>query len=228
MGPEATLDFFARILAATPADADQDHLHLLIDNRPQVPNRNEAVAGTGPSPAPVLAEMARGLEAAGADLLVMPCNAAHAFADAIRSAVGIPFLDMIDATADATLRRVPGIERVGVLAAAGALDAGLYGKAFEERGVRALAPEGDRREAFMDLLYAVKRGEKGTAVRAAMAELAADLVAAGAQAVVAGCTEVPLVLAAGDVGVPLVNSTDVLVEITIAAALEESPYTTRG
>lgn len=218
MGPEATLDFFARVLAATPAERDQDHLHLLIDNRPQVPNRNDAVAGSGPSPAPLLAEMARGLEAAGAELLVMPCNAAHAFADAIRAAVRIPFLDMIEATTEVTLERVPDLDTVGVLAAAGALDASLYQDAFRRRGVQAVVPEGARRERFMGLLYAIKRGEKGPAVREAMAELAAELVADGAQAIVAGCTEVPLVLAASEVAVPLVSSTDVLVAATIAAA----------
>ncbi|MEJ2289679.1 MAG: aspartate/glutamate racemase family protein, partial [Deinococcales bacterium] len=75
LGPEATLDFFAKVLARTPARTDQDHLHLLIDNDPGVPNRNDAVAGRGPSPGPRLATMARRLEAAGADFLVMVCNA---------------------------------------------------------------------------------------------------------------------------------------------------------
>ena len=67
LGPEATLDFYAKVIALTPAKRDQEHLHLIIDSNPQVPNRNEAVAGTGPSPGPLLAHMAVGLERAGAD-----------------------------------------------------------------------------------------------------------------------------------------------------------------
>ena len=212
MGPEATLDFFAKLLAATPAQRDQDRLRIIIDNNPAVPNRNEAVAGTGPSPAPVLATMARGLEKAGAQLLVMPCNAAHAFAADIRTAVNIPFVSIIEETVAASKRL--GVERVGVLAAAGTLDAGLYASAFAGAGIEAIEPRGEERQEFMELLYLFKAGERGQRVRGRMRALADRLVAAGAQAVVAGCTEVPLLLDASDVTVPLVNSTDVLVNAT--------------
>lgn len=220
MGPEATLDFFARVLAATPAERDQDHLHVIVDSNPQVPNRNDAVAGTGPSPAPVLAEMAQRLAAAGAELLVMPCNAAHAFADAIRAATEVPFVSIVDVTVAEVLRRRPDVRTVGVLAAAGALDAGLYRSAFGAHGVATVEPEGADRDAFMELLYRIKRRDHGPDVSAAMAELADRLVAAGAELVVAGCTEVPLVLKAPDVAVPLVDSTDALVRATIVGATE--------
>ncbi|HEX7004093.1 MAG TPA: amino acid racemase [Trueperaceae bacterium] len=216
MGPEATLDFFAKLLAATPAGRDQDRLRVLIDNNPQVPNRNEAVAGTGPSPAPLLANMARGLEAAGAQLLVMPCNAAHAFEAEIRAAVKVPFLSIIVETVAATSRL--GIQRVGVLAAAGTLDAGLYANAFERNGIEALEPRGEARDEFMELLYLFKSGDAGKGVRIRMRALANSLVGAGAEAIVAGCTEVPLLLGEVDVPVPLVNSTDVLVDATAEVA----------
>ena len=84
MGPAATVDLVSKILAATDAARDQDHLHLIVDCNPKVPNRNEAVDGTGPSPAPALVAMARRLEAAGADFLVMACNTAHAWEAEIR------------------------------------------------------------------------------------------------------------------------------------------------
>jgi aspartate racemase len=64
LGPEATLGFLAKVLALTPAASDQEHLHLIIDNNPQVPNRNLAIAGEGPSAGPALAAMARRLERA--------------------------------------------------------------------------------------------------------------------------------------------------------------------
>ena len=81
MGPEATVDFMAEILAATPATEDQDHLRLLVDQNPQLPSRQLALAGAGESPGPQLAAMAQGLERGGADFLVMPCNTAHAYRD---------------------------------------------------------------------------------------------------------------------------------------------------
>src|SRR5262245_56844098 len=96
MGPAATLAFFGKLLEATHAERDQDHLRVLIDNNPRVPDRNAAIAGRGPSPGPQLAESARGLELAGADFLVIACNTAHAFASEIEAAVAIPLMSMID------------------------------------------------------------------------------------------------------------------------------------
>jgi len=222
LGPDATLDFFARVLASTPASTDQDHLHLLIDNNPCVPDRNAAIAGSGPSPAPVLVEMAKRLEAAGADFLVMPCNAAHAFVRAIRESVSVPLVSIIDETRDEVVRRFPGAQSVGVLASSGCIDAGLYREAFGARGVDVVVPQGADRETFMQLLYRVKSGERSEAVASGMREIAAGLVACGAEVVIAGCTEVPLVLREADVARPLVNSTDVLVASTIALAREEA------
>ncbi|MEX2536649.1 MAG: amino acid racemase [Trueperaceae bacterium] len=214
MGPDATLDFFAKLLAATPAARDQDRLRIIIDNNPKVPNRNDAVAGRGPSSAPLLAQMASGLERAGAELLAMPCNAAHAFAGDIEAAVNIPLVNIIDETIEATLRRVPGIGRVGVLAAAGCLDARLYSDGLEARGIVAIEPLAQQREIFMELLYRIKSGDLGGDVRARMLALAGEFIDAGAKVIIAGCTEVPLVLAQSDLPCPLVNSTDVLVQAT--------------
>jgi aspartate racemase len=227
LGPEATLDFFAKVLARTAAASDQDHLRLLIDNNPKVPNRNDAVAGSGPSPAPMLAAMARGLEAAGADFLVMACNTAHAFDSAITDASDLPFVSIIDETVAAALAATPAPTTVGVLAAAGCLDTALYRDAFAAEGVTALEPSGAQRERFMALLYRIKGGDKGSEVRSGVRDLALELIEAGAEAIVAGCTEVPLVLIQSDLPVPLIDSTDALVDATIRYATRVAPLPTR-
>src|ERR1700760_783522 len=96
MGPEATVDFLHRLVARTPARDDADHLHVLVDNNPKIPSRIAAlIDGTGEDPAPVLCAMAKGLEAQGADFLVMPCNTAHYYLPAIAGSVAIPMLDMV-------------------------------------------------------------------------------------------------------------------------------------
>ncbi len=218
MGPAATLDFFAKILKGTAATCDQEHLHLIIDNNPHVPNRNEWVAGMGPSPGPALVEMARRLEQAGADFLVLPCNAAHVFQDRIRQSVSIPLLSIIDETRDALLRRFPGTACVGVLASTGCIDAQLYQRAFGEAGVEVVVPIGGDRDTFMDLLCRIKAGDLSSDTSRAMRVLAAHLIARGADVLVAGCTEVPLVLDGSDLPRPLVDSTAVLVERTISFA----------
>ena len=96
MGPEATVLLMSRLIAATPAQDDADHIPLIVDMNTQVPSRIAAlIEGGGADPAPVLAAMAKRLEAAGAEALAMPCNTAHHYAPAIRAAATVPFLDMV-------------------------------------------------------------------------------------------------------------------------------------
>lgn len=224
MGPDATVDFFAKLVAGTRAGSDQDHLRIVIDNDPGVPDRTAAIEGRGESPAPRLFAMARGLVALGAELLVMPCNSAHAFADAVREAAApVPFIDLIETTVAATRERLPGVAAVGLLATDGALAARLYQDAYEAAGIRALVPLGDDQRTVMDAIYAVKRGAADDAVRARLRLVGERLAAAGAEAIVAACTEVPLLLAEGDVrhgggALPFVSSTDELVRRTLAEA----------
>lgn len=222
LGPEATVDFFRKVLERTPAQTDQEHLHLIIDNDPAVPNRNEAIAGRGPSPGPHLAAMARRLEDAGADLLVMVCNAAHAFAGEIEASVSIPLLSIIDATTRQALRDVPTLQHVSILASSGCLEAELYQRSFAASGVSTIVPQGEERARFMQLLYAIKSGDKSPAIQAAMRGLAEAHIGRGAQAVIAGCTEVPLVLLSSELTRPLVSSTDALVEAAVEAALSSA------
>lgn len=216
MGPAATVHFMGRVLALTPARTDQDHLRLIVDNNSGVLDRNAAVAGSGPSPAPVLVAMARGLQRAGAEMLVMPCNTAHAFAGAIVAASDLPFIDLIEAASDEAVSH--HASRVGVLAADGCVQAGLYQHALARRHVAPILLDPRAQARFMSLLYDIKAGDRGPDVCAGMKALAGELVGAGAQAVVAGCTEVPLVLGPEDVSVPLTDSLDALARATIAAA----------
>jgi aspartate racemase len=221
LGPAATLDLFAKILAATPAERDQDHLRVLIDNNPRIPDRNAAIGGEGPSPGAALAETAHGLERAGADFIIIACNTAHAYGAEIRAAIAIPLLSMIEATADAAAMLAPRPERVGVLAADGCIRARLYQDALTERTIEPLVLNADRQVRFMDLVYRVKGGEAGEAVAGEMRAHAAQLLNAGAEAVIAGCTEVPLFLDADALSVPLISSTDILAARAVAFAFGE-------
>src|SRR5690606_19626079 len=96
MGPAATVAFLARVQALTPAQGDEDHVRVVMDMNPQTPNRHTQPEAAGRT----LGEMALRLKAAGAEVLAMPCNTAHAHAAAIRAA-GLPFVDMVGETAKA-------------------------------------------------------------------------------------------------------------------------------
>jgi len=192
---------------------------MLVDHNPKVPNRQAAILDGGEDPAPTLIAMAQGLEAAGADFLVIPCNTAYVFAAGIARAVNIPMLSIIDVTIDAIAARDASISAVGVLATDGCLQAGLYQEALQAKSMRAVLPDDDESAAFMTLIKRIKAGDKSDAVARAMRDLGNALIDRGAQAVIAGCTEVPLVLDEAMLSVPLISSTDVLAQQTVRFAL---------
>lgn len=206
MGPAATVAFLARVQALTPAQGDQDHIRIIADINPQVPDRNRQ----SDAAEAVLGQMAMRLRDAGAQVLCMPCNTAHAQAAGIRK-VGLPFVDMIAETTEAAA--AGGAKKIGVLATPGG--EALYTRALQGKGVKIVRLSGAAREAFMACVYAVKRGDLGEGPRTEMRRLAAMLVAAGAETVIAGCTEVPLLLGAEDVTVPLVDSAEVLAQACV-------------
>ena len=208
MGPAATVAFLARVQVLTPAGGDADHIRVLMDMNPQVPDRNR----TPDQAEAVLGEMAARLRDAGAEVLAMPCNTAHAQGAGIRAA-GLPFIDMIAETTAAVV--ATGAKRAGILATPGG--EALYTAALTAAGIEPVVLEGPDREAFMGRVYGVKAGDIGEAARTRMAQLAAALVARGAEVVIAGCTEVPLLLGAAEVTVPLVDSAEVLAQVCVDA-----------
>lgn len=208
MGPAATADFLQRLVTAIAAPRDEDHPRILIDSSPNVPDRNAARAGNGPSPGPALAAMARGLVASGAEILAMPCNAAHGWAADITAA---PFISMIEAAAAQARAHAP--TKIGLIAIGATLDARLYHNALS--GIDILECD---RTIVQPAVTAIKSGDKSPQIHAALTAEATRLTTAGAQVIIAACTEVPLVLTQSDVSVPLVDATAALVTAVIAAA----------
>lgn len=217
MGPEATIDLFTKIVRSTPASKDQDHLRIIIDNNPLIPDRQEAILEGGPSPAPLLIETARNLEAAGADFIVIPCNTAHYWIEEIRSAVKIPVVDMIKETAEHVARSYPSLRTMGLLAATGTVRSGLYQQRLLEVGIRTVSPSDTDQDGLMQAIYAVKAGDMSKSSTAAI-RIGQKLVAAGAEAIIAGCTEIPLVVRAGDLSIPIIDATEVLARQTVEIA----------
>ena len=222
MGPAATLDLMAKIYTADPAELEQDRLRIVVDCDPGILDRNAAVRGEGPSPGPALAAMAAGLEGAGAEVLVIACNTAHAWRADIEAAVNIPLLSMIEAACDEIAARLPDIERIGVLAGDGCLEARLYQGAFERRGWRAVLPGKASQARFMGALYRIKAGALGEAERADFIACADETIAEGAEAIVAGCTEVPLLLRPEDLSAPLIDPTTALAARVVAIVKGEA------
>lgn len=216
MGPAATADLFGKIIGATAAGSDPDHLRVLIDSNPAIPNRTDAILSAGADPGPALIETARGLEKAGADLLVMPCNTAHWYLERIRAATEVPILDMIAETAR-SLAETSDAGMVGILATSGTLATGLYARALESVGRTWIVPDTGSQARLMRAIHLVKSGEPEQAAPLVV-ETLLDLVSRGAQVIVLGCTELPIALVGRRLPVPAVDPTMVLARAAVAAA----------
>ncbi|WP_018255371.1 cysteate racemase [Salinispora mooreana] len=220
MGPGATADFYAKLVRATPAATDQDHLRTLIWSDPSISDRTEALLFDGASPLPQLVSGLRLLEDAGAALIAMPCSTAHAYLPELRRTARVPIVSMVEATVDRLGPDTRSGATVGLLATSGTVCTGLYQQAFGARGVRCLVPSAPLQEDVMQAVRLVKAGRLDIAGRA-LEGPAAELVDAGAQTIVAACTELPLVLGAAASGVGVFDATAALVEdvLALAAAL---------
>ncbi len=208
MGPEAGAYLLERIIHETAAERDQDHPPIIVCSLPQVPDRTEAILHGGPSPVPALRRGLRTLERAGADFAVMSCISAHYFYPRIAPRSPIPLLSLIDETVAAVKKMRPAPRTIGLVATSGTVRSGIIARAFEAAGIAVIVPSARDQKRVMAAIYGksgVKAGFTEGPARKAVLEIAAGLVRRGAQAIMAGCTEVPLVLRAADLSVPLVE-----------------------
>lgn len=160
------------------------------------------------------------LAKAGADFLTIPCVTAHAFFDDLQQAVRVPILHLIGETAAWLLRERPALRRFGLLATTGTVQCHLFETQFEPHGLTIATPESAvQTSQVMEAIYAVKHGEALERPRRLIREAAAHLQQLGAEAVVAGCTEVPLILQDGDLPIPVIDPTTILAQAAVRRAM---------
>lgn len=194
MGPEATVDLMNRVIKATPAADDGDHIRMLVDNNPGIPSRILAlIEGTGESPGPCMARMGRRLEAWGADFLAIPCNTAHYYYEEIRRAVHIPVLHMIELAVERIVRENPGLRRVGLLASPAVLKTELYKRPFMKHGVETASPSAGFQADLLAAICRIKAGDIDDRVISIVQATSDHLTGEGAQALVIACTELSII-----------------------------------
>lgn len=214
MGPEATVLMMQRIIAATKAADDRDHVPIIVDNNTQVPSRIDAlIHGTGEDPGPVLAAMAQGLEQAGAEALIMPCNTAHHYAPQIEAASSLPLLNMISLSCAEIAAEVPAGSLIGVLASPAVRLTGVLDKALVKVGLKSLYLTDDA--ALLDVIQKMKAEGVSDLSLTALNGAAQSLAQQGAVCLLVACSEFSLQSRAITASVPVVDSLDVVV----AAAL---------
>jgi aspartate racemase len=224
MGPMSTVDLFARIVRATPVGREDDHLRILIDNNPKIPNRTDALLSGEIEPVVEgLCETARNLERAGADVIGIPCNTAHAFLPQIRSSVAVPVLDMVDEAAQEARRLFGERTMVGLLATEGTLSTGLYREALDRYGLVEAAPAPEAQAAVGGVIHEIKRRGVSPGCMEKLTEPIADLTEQGASGLIPGCTEISLVFSSHSPELPWLDPLQTLAEALVTAATNQPP-----
>lgn len=219
MGPEATADFFLKVIKATPAKKDQDHLRIIIDNNPKIPPRTLAILGKGKSPLKQLQETLHNLEKAGAEIIAMPCVTAHHYYSELQESTNIPIINMISETVAYIYENFPDMKKIGLLATTGTIKAGIYHKAITKLEV--ITPDEDAQETVMNAIYGeqgIKAGHTQGKPRSGILEVAEVLINKGAEAIIMGCTEISLVLSQKDLPIPLIDPLQILAAAVVRKA----------
>ena len=218
MGPAATVDLFAKILAATDAATDKENIPILIDNNTAIPDRTKAILHGGESPLPALTESAQRLERAGAELLMLACNTSHYFYDALAARVSVPILHMPRETAKAA--REAGYAKVALLATDGTCATGVYQKAFaaEAPETELLYPLPEEQRLVMELIYDNVKANRWDMPRERLLSLLSRLTERGAEAFILGCTELPMAFLRYEIAKPTLDATEALARAAVLAA----------
>lgn len=218
MGPLATVDFMAKVIEATPAERDQDHIPLLVHAVPQVPDRAAAILNGTDEPLEWLVRGAGMLRLSGAGAIAIPCNTAHYWYDQLAASIDIPVLHIVDAAADAL--RAQGITdgRLGLMGTVGTVAAGIYQKRFEKLGYDCLAPDEAAQAKYVTAgINEIKAGRLD-AGRELLETVAKGLAERDCRAIVLGCTEIPIVLTremSPGGGIGYLDATDALARASV-------------
>ncbi|NDI36243.1 amino acid racemase [Chengkuizengella sediminis] len=214
MGPMATVDLMEKIIKNTPAKDDQEHIHVIADNNAQIPDRSSAILGKGEDPTPLLVQSAQRLQNAGADLLVIACNTAHFFYNAVKKTIQIPILHIPLETAYHLKKN--NFNKVGLLATEGTVKSKLYQRYFQKYDIEFIRTDYTLQEKVMQGIYDIKGGKLDTGYMH-LSFVAEQLKKSGAEAIVAGCTEVPLVLKSTE-EMCVIDPTDIIAKKVIEVA----------
>lgn len=214
MGPLAGATLALRIVELTRATRDQEHISVVLLNDPHVPDRSAAGTAGGQSPLPAMLRGVDTLVHAGVDCIVVPCNTAHLWFDRLQEACPKPILHIVDAVIhDLRRQGVPDGAVIGVLGTPATLQLGLYQDRLVSSGYRPLIPEPAEIQSLLVPAIAAVKANRVEDAHPLVVRAIESLGRRGAQAIVLGCTELPLAVPHARrpaLGIVLTDSIDAL------------------
>ena len=226
MGPQATIYMFNKIVSMTPAETDQEHIEILIHNNTKIPDRTQAILNNGKSPLEQLIRSGRILEQMGADVLIVPCMTSHYYFDDLKKQMTIPIINAIEQTANHVGNNYPTIKNIGILATSGTLKSNLFQNYLLQQNLNPIVPSDNVQKNFvMEAIYGsegIKAGFINQHTKNKLLEAAKTMIHDGAEVLIAGCTEIPLVIQDKDFDIPIVDTMEVLSRAAIAYCSKET------
>ncbi len=218
MGPMATCDLMKKIIENTDAACDQEHIRIFVDNNTGIPDRTAAILAGGEDPRPEMLKSAKGLQAMGADVIIIPCNTAHFFWQDVQNAVEIPVLHMLRQTVG--LLQVQGVAAAAVLATDGTIQTGLYDRELEKVGITPVHPDPEDQKMIMSVVYDYVKAGKDFPYPERIAAMEKRLAQQGAQCMILGCTELPVAFSRWETSLPTVDPTEILARAAVRFATD--------
>ena len=215
MGPAASAEFVTRLIKQTPATCDQEHMPFVLWNEPRIPDRSTSMQAGNNQPLLWLLQGIQALKTVGCDHIVIPCNSAHYWYDDMAK-MGVPITHIVDSIAD-ELRKL-GLENatVGVMGTQGTIEYGLYQSRLEQQGWTCIVPDRAEMDFFVQPAIDFIKAGKIQESQVLLMKVIHSLIDRGAEAIVLGCTELPLSIGiAKEEHIPIVNSIDSLVEAAL-------------
>ena len=213
LGPIATAHFMELVIRMTEADTDQEHLDMILYNRPSIPDRTGYILDpTKPNPLPEMIRVGNALARQGAKLIAIPCMTAHYFHADLTRYIEAPIVHAIHETAVHLKKH--GISRVGIMATDGTIRSRLFQQELEKHGITPLIPGEEGQKCVMSVIYDDIKANRPAGMD--KFELASnDLKDQGAQAIILGCTELSLVKRDYPIGAGYLDAMEVLAQTCV-------------
>lgn len=211
MGPAATVSLFQNIIESTIVKVDQDHIPIVIINDPKIPDRTKFITGTGESPIPNMIKNLQKLKGIGASVAMIPCMTAHTFIDELQESIDIPIVNGIE-LAQLKIERLLNANRIGLLATEGSIKSKVYNH-YINREI--ITPDDLTQLELMNLIYGkngIKAGNTTEPIISKLSDIVKKLQEKNIQALIAGCTELSLVMDKIDITIPIIDPLYLLAE----------------
>lgn len=215
MGPEATSFFYARVIARTKAECDQEHIDMVILSHATMPDRTQAIlSGAKDEFLTAIKKDTSALEMLGVSNIAIPCNTSHYFLDEIQASTKVPVINMIEESVRAVIAEYPKTKKIGIMGTDGTIKSGIYDRVCQKYGVASAIPPEKIQKNVMSLIYDdIKTGKTGDTKKFDQAYN--SLMKQECDAIILACTELSVFKEYNRVPENCIDAMDILVKESI-------------